>query len=323
MNELSATVLVLVVIYKYLSLISFSCDSRMALHKFINPRFRGQRHQRIGRGQQVRHNNRHVRNQQARYTIRQRQYSRITDCWNCGRKDHRKENCPLPHSLRCSFCLRNDVRSDQCPCRRLRQTSTSCRPDTGHFQPKIETSIIVFMYDKAVRAILNPGVQETLIGNKVFEMVKGITGNNTRRVVLRQPGKLSLVSYIKMELCTRRNKVICTDGIIDTKIPDTTILLGMRAIKLLGFMFYVGGQEAKIRESRVISTIPLKQHDTDDNYRHSSCNRAGRNNDREPGIHRERRMYDQAAAYRREANDEDRMSFLDEEEARQIREWDY
>lgn len=162
-------------------------------------------------------------------------YSRQTDCWNCGQKDHRKENCPLPGALKCSFCLRDGVRSDRCPCDRKRSIGNAQRLHPS--QTKTETSIIVFMFNKAIRAILNPYTQETMISEALLKFVEHETGNRAKKVVSRLPNGLRLVSQIVMEINTRQSNRKTVNGVLNSSITGYTMVLGMQAITTLGFRF--------------------------------------------------------------------------------------
>lgn len=261
-------------------------------------RFVSTRHQRPNRGK----SNRKV--------SRPRQYFRKTDCWNCGRKDHRKENCPLPGVLKCSHCLRKGVRSDQCPCQRKNKTTKANSPASKIWQTKIETSILVFVGGKSIRAILNPYTQETIIGEAVAKLVERESGTRVKKMVLRRSDSLRLESYVQMELSTRQNNVKTINGIISRSIAESSMVLGMQAIDALGFRFYVGGQEAKVRASKIISTIHIKSRD--DDHRESTVRQRGRSSS-QGGM----RNYQRA----REDDREERMPFLDKNEGRRRHEW--
>lgn len=233
----------------------------------------------------------------------------------------------MPITLKCSHCLRKGVRSDQCPCQR-KKTVPQNKPVKKPWQPKIETSILVFMYGKTIRAILNPYAQETLIGKSIAEFVKYESGAKATKMVFRQPGSLSLASSIRMELSTRQNNVKTVNGIISMTLPEKTMVLGMQAIDSLGFRFYVGGQEAKVRIQQVIPTITSNDRKADQStskgkqYNNQAVN-IGKNRVHKQGSqHQEdRQQQSTSQRYDEDDEDEDKMSFLDEEEAQRIREW--
>lgn len=219
-------------------------------------------------------------------------YSRKFDCWNCGMKDHQKERCPFPSSLKCSFCQKRGVRSDQCSCHSRKNYRTFRKTENKNtLQEKIETGIFVQICRKTVIARLNPSVQETYIGEAIANLVKIETGRNSKKLIIRPQGTCKMVYYMNFKMNTRATNEISVDGIIDPKLTEKGVVLGMRAIRDFGFKFFVGGQLAKVRTS-----VQAK------------CSEAGRDKTRNNA---------------EEEMDEDRMSFLDEEEAKKIREWKY
>lgn len=125
------------------------------------------------------------------------------------------------------------------PLPKKKKTLTQNKPVTKPGQSKIETSILVFMYGKAIRAILDPYTQETLIGESIAEFVKYESGAKATKMVLRQQKSLNLVSRVRMELGTRQHNVRVVDGIISMTLPNNTMVVGMQAIDALGFRFYV------------------------------------------------------------------------------------
>lgn len=236
-----------------------------------------------------------------------RPYNRRIDCWNCGMGGHQKTQCPLPSSLKCSFCHRRNIRTDQCPCRSSHRSPQKSATPRNVFQEKIETAIYVKVCGKTIRARLNPSVQETMICREVANLVKEQTHAKERKLILREPGNLTMVRCISMKMSTRTQQQVTIDGIISDKITEKIIVIGMQAIKAFGFKFFIGGQEAKMRVSKRISTIEVKPLDE------GPSNRAPM---------RQRQPFQNAAFRKREdySDDDDRMSFLDEDEARMIRE---
>lgn len=235
-------------------------------------------------------------------------YSRDHDCWNCGMKDHKKDRCPMPSTLKCSFCQTVGVRSDQCSCRKRRKPKTVTKKvNNRFFQEKVETCIFVKIYGKTVRAFLNPSVQETIICEAVATLVKAKTGKDSKKLILRSQGTVKMVYYVKVKMNTRAKNEITVDGIINPNLTEKVIILGMLAIKELGFKFFVGGQEAKAH----IRKCPVTAQ------KGSNTRNAARSNRRRQREADDNRRNDEGD------NDDDRMSFLDEEEARRIRDWDY
>lgn len=234
------------------------------------------------------------------FKAKNREYSRRTDCWNCGLGGHRKERCPMPHRLRCSYCQKRNVRSDECACRQPRKANQ--RKKFHQVAPrslptKMETAIFVSIYGKKVKALINPSVQETIICQEVAALVKIKTGNTIRKLIRREPGKLTLVSCIQMRLKTKVSKEVQIDGIINGKLKGKIIIIGMEAISAMGFTFIIGGQEAKIR---VVKGSPIFKQE---------AREGPRKNTSKPTTRQEEEDYD------------DEISFLDEDEARMIREY--
>lgn len=244
---------------------------------------------------------------------RQNAYSRNTDCWNCGSQGHRKEFCPMPSSLKCSFCRRKDVRSDQCPCRRQagKKTSKSLQvPD--RIQEKIETAIFVNIYGKTVRALLNPRVQETTICEAVAELVRSESGNLTKKLILRGQGTIKMVYYMKFKVSTRPNNGTHVDGIINPHLAENIIILGMQALQKLGFKFFVGGQEVKTRVQK-FSEVKISKTKTPKIRSAVYVNsKVSKDEARSTTYYNNN-----------EGTDDDGMSFLDPEEAHRIEEWNW
>lgn len=154
-----------------------------------------------------------------------------------------------------------------------------------------EVAVFVTVYGKTVRALFNPCVQETLISPGVFRWINESSGQTARRVILRRTHSLRMVSSIKMKIGMKRNRQIEIDGVIEDKLKEIVIVLGMRAIRSLGFKFSIGGQEAKMRVNKCVTWK------------------------------RTAKKVKKIQPVRPKDDDEDAISFLDEEEARRICEW--
>lgn len=286
----------------------------------VNPRFRDTRNHRSS-GKRS-HNSKYRQS-------KVRTYHRTTDCWNCGRTDHSKNYCPFPSSLKCSYCQRPNVRSDRCPCRSETKKWHTQRPVNHIFQEKVETAIFVKVHGKTVRALLNPSIQETTISRDVANWVKTNSDNRIRKLILRKSGTIGLVSCIQLNIHTRAHQKIRIDGIIDDKITEKILILGMQAIKDFGFKFFVGGQEARVRVQKCIRTIEMKPQNRPEPRSWNVINRSSpshrgeqrRNDSRQDGPLGSQARNRGTRNNNNQDDDEDRMSFLDEEEERMIREW--
>lgn len=230
-------------------------------------------------------------------------------------KDHQKSYCPFPSSLKCSFCQRRNVRSDDCPCRKDKKKTSP-----PHLQPKVETAIYVRLYGKTVRTLLNPSIQETTICRAVANLVMANSKTKPRKLILRRSGNIGLVSCIQMTIRTRTHQAITIDGIIEDNLAEKIIILGMQAIQQFGFKFFVGGQEAKVRVEKCIELQTRERGDR------SSRRTTDSRGDTRSRLHSSRKSEQsrgpgRSINHQAEERDEDEMSFLDEEEARMIREW--
>lgn len=195
----------------------------------------------------------------------------------------------MPGSLRCSFCLKEGFRSDKCPCRKATRRT---------FRPNIETAIFVNIAGKSVKAWLNPSVPETLIGKEVGDLVIGKTGSIPKKTITRKQRKLELISVIPVKISSKLGKVFTIEGQIKDNIPGKIVILGLDALQVLGFRFYIGGQEAKTRTYQ--SQAP-KRFESKPKKRKIAARRVETVNVKE--------------------DNDDAISFLDEEERRQILEW--
>lgn len=167
---------------------------------------------------------------------------------------------------------------------------------------KVETMICVKVCGKTVRARLDTGSQDTRVCPAVAELEMR-TGTGYRKVILREAGNLKMVRRINLKLNTRARQQVTVDAIIDQSIQEKIVVLGMLAMQAFGFKCYVGGQEAQIRTAK-----------EEKNPRGKTAH--PRSKDQTPKRSRRREEADE-----RDRDDEDyddRMSFLDEEEARMI-----
>lgn len=245
---------------------------------------------------------------------KQRMYCRHTDCWNCGSRNHMKNQCPLPSSLKCSHCQRPNVRSDLCECQHKKRTASRNEFNRQLTRTKVETSIFVEICGKTIRALFNPTSQETFIGQDVANLILENSNVRIRKIIIREEGNLSLVSCVKMNMHTRRFQEVTTDGIINNKLAGKIIVLGMRAIHEFGFKFYIGGQEAKTSHREYV----LKFRGNSRSTRRMLHPRRRTSHSRNESTHR---GHQDRGSNSQEEQDDDLLSFLDEDEARRIRDW--
>lgn len=251
-------------------------------------------------------------------TIRKKErvYSRSNDCWNCGLPFHVSKDCTAPRVLRCSFCRRPGVKSDRCDCRRRRQAPVK-RLGQGQVNRvnrsprQYESVILISICGKHIKAVINPGVQTSRIGKGVVSLIEQFEKINPKRTIFKSNVGLELANTIIVEAGIRERQLYPIECIIDHRLPKNDMVLGMKAMVTFGYRITVAGREAMQREievgnRRVSPPRPRRRSSTENPPSTSRRVRGGEQNET-----------------RAHSSDDDRMSFLDEEEATRIREWRY
>lgn len=226
-------------------------------------------------------------------------YKRDMDCWNCGLPFHISKHCTAKKTLRCSYCRKQGVRSDECHCRRNRREGNMTRsvsPSPSSAVDKFEAAVLVTVCKKRVRAVIRSGVQESRIGNGVFELINKNGRLNPKRKVIKTITGLELAQTVMINVSIKENQKYNIECVIDRKIPKNEMSLGLKAMVKLGFRISIAGQECRTRKITMKRTA---------------------NN----GMKRDRGVKNKDN--KEEDNDDDRISFLDEQEAKRIEEWSY
>lgn len=239
-------------------------------------------------------------------------YSRSRDCWNCGLPHHQSKNCTARKVLRCSFCRRTGIRSDECSCRRNRdfnrnrdagpsnrgRSISSDQRNRSHDDDndsvKFEACVLVTVCQKQVKAVVSPGDQESRIGKKVVTLIKESMQVVPRRKIIKTKRGLELAQTIMVKVGTRRSSKLTIECVIDHTLPVNELSLGMKALIKMGYSIKVAGQETTQRRI-VRKTVKSKRGD-------------------QKFIPQLRRDSD-------ESDSDDKLSFLDEDEAKRILEF--
>lgn len=213
-------------------------------------------------------------------------YCRDTDCWNCGAKTHKKNQCPHPRSLRCSRCRREGVMTSECSCRQRANSSVS--PNMN----RIETAVLLTLEGKKVRAVINTGFQDARMGEGVLSFLQSKGPVNLTRRVTKSILGLETLKFTQIRLGPDTEHSYTVECCMDSRVPENELVLGMRTLKQLGYRITVCGSESHERNI------------TTENRFHSQSK------ERKPDRHREVRD-----RHREE------ISFLDRKEAKRVREW--
>lgn len=134
------------------------------------------------------------------------------------------------------------------------------------------------------------------MGEQVYAFVRQNQEVNPKKKIIKTPFGIELVNTVVVNLGIHQDKTYPVELIVDAKIADKEIILGMTALKTLGYRITVAGKETRERPAARRAAITKR------------------------GIKGKLRSSNQDYDSHRE---DDRISFLDEEEARRIREWEY
>lgn len=183
---------------------------------------------------------------------RDREYSRSSDCWNCGLPHHKSKNCTAEKILRCSFCRKRGVRSDECSCRKRKGADRRRERGESRQQERegnsYEACLMVSICGKKVRAIVHSGEQESRMGRKVLSWIKKNTDVVTKKKVIKTISGLELASTMVVDMGIRRYEKFSIECIIDNRLPVNEMTLGMRALVKMGYHFKVAGQDTTQRK---------------------------------------------------------------------------
>lgn len=220
-----------------------------------------------------------------------RGYEKKRVCWNCGSRNHINKDCTRPKLVRCSVCRKRGWSTDRCPCKnrkqRERMTASRIKKGSRKYTP-VESVVLVNVYNKYVKAAAKTGFQESRIGVKVFEWIDKREKLKPIRKIIKTWGGLEHVKTIVAEVSVKKGEKWAVEFIVDHKMAENEMVLGMEALSTLGYKLTVAGKECRQRE------IPEKS------------------------IKKEFVRKRKAEV---EESDDGEISFLDEEEARRIEEW--
>lgn len=229
------------------------------------------------------------------------QRSRAVGCWNCGLPHHVSKNCTASKAPRCAFCRKRGVRTEKCRCTK-REEGKSREDNYGNFEdvpPRkaepVEPATLVVVHQKWVKAVVDTGSQESRMGSNVFNLVRAKQNVNPRKHLIKTVYGIESVRSVEVRIGIHQDRKYSVEFIIDSKIPANEIILGMPALKILGYRITIGGKETRERPASRILQL---------------------------GEGRPEEIPQRTAKSDQEL-EEDAISFLDEEEAKRIREWEY
>lgn len=188
------------------------------------------------------------------------------------------------------------MRTDRCPCNHntSRTERVESREMTQEVVPDCEPCILISIHHKQIKAIINTDAQETRIGKNVLSMIEEKQKVNPKKKLIKTKYGMELVYTIVVKAGVHSRRKHPIEVIIDPKkILPNEMNLGLRALQILGSRITVAGQEATYRGA--VRRL-RKEAET------------GERRDKGPIPQRNQRADSMS--------DEDKMSFLDEEEAR-------
>lgn len=102
----------------------------------------------------------------------------------------------------------------------------------------------IIICDKFIKAQIDSGIQTTLIGTAVAELVTQSTGQRSLcRIIGRGENRRS-ENVLNVRLGTRLSRMRDIECIINTNIGPKSAVLGMKALKSLGYQMVVGGRHS-------------------------------------------------------------------------------
>lgn len=232
-----------------------------------------------------------------------RSKSRAVGCWNCGLFNHVSKECTAPRASRCALCRRRGVTTYACHCKKRgghkQESREKCDNNKTRFSEPVEPATLVIVHQKHVKAVVNTNSQESRMGRKVYALVQEKQTVNPKKKLIKTAYGIELVRTVVMNIGVRSSQKYPLEIVIDEKIPENEMSLGMMALRTLGYRITISGRETRERPAwkrlRKISSRSDRQRASRDTQQ-----------DRE-----------------RADSDDDKISFLDEAEAKRIREWEY
>lgn len=224
------------------------------------------------------------------------QRSRASGCWNCGLPYHKSKDCTAPTTPRCMNCRKRGFLAHRCPCSRRKSVakgleSTEVTPTSSN---DCEPCVLISIHHKQVKAVINTDAQETRIGKNVVSLIERFEKVNPKKKVIKSKYGMELVYTLVVRAGVHLRRKYPIEVIIDQKISANEMNIGLRALQILGHRITVAGEEAMYRPIRVSQGRE---------QRRVRLNRA-----------RVRRHTRECSM-----SDDDKMSFLDEQEAERIR----
>lgn len=130
----------------------------------------------------------------------------------------------------------------------------------------------------------------------MYALVRQNQEVNPKKKLIKTGYGIELVHTVVVRIGIHHDRMYPIELVIDTKIPTYELVLGMPALKVLGYRITVAGQETRERPAtkKVVRVVSKKKSERKLHARVDSTD----------DVH-------------------DKISFLDEEEARRIREWEY
>lgn len=194
-------------------------------------------------------------------------------------------NCGSSQHLRKQCPHPGSLQCSHCRRQGVRTDDCEChRNQPALNSSRFETAVLLNVEGKHVRAVVDTGVQETRIGLGVLEYLKSKRAVNLAKRIITTRQGIETLQATEVRMGDRRHSYE-VESFVDRRIPRCEVILGFRGLMKLGYRVTVCGQEGRQRQK-------------------SNPRDAEEISDKRP---RER--------------DDDEISFLDENEAKRIREW--
>lgn len=147
---------------------------------------------------------------------------------------------------------------------------------------RYETAVLLTLERKKVRAVINTGLQDARMGRGVLSFLKSKGPVNLSKRVVRSIFGLETLQATSIRLGSDDTNSYSVLCYVDERLPEFELVLGLRTLVCLGHR---------------ISVCGLESH--------------------------ERRIVEESVSTnnRKRERDEDEISFLDQKEAKRMREW--